>query len=236
MAVSSRARASIAAVLEKLDVAALGPVYCDHGGDEFFADRLPAVLDLGLTWAEQLLTRLPRGGASLYVGAGVAELPAMLVEVLQLERAVRASNLRPVEVEVLNAGLRAQGLPELLSCVDARALASAHDHVSLVSVLSDPETYPNASGVAYGRLHPVHLDLDALARERASIEQLVASVCGGLARPGLVTTTVEEVPWILAWAESQGLVIDSDDTLVETAIVGDPIGFVRVGTASMFGS
>lgn len=238
MAVSSRARASIQTVLRAVDVAKLADVYCDHGGDEFFADRMPVVLDLGLKWAKELLARLPRGGASVYVGAGVAELPAMIAEVVDLERNVRASNLRAPEVDVLNAALRAAGLPALLECVDAGALASTlastHDHVSMVSVLSDPETFPNVSGIAYGRLHPVHVDLAALAAERTAIEALVGNVGAALTLPGLITTTVEEVPWFLAWAERHGRAIGTDETMLDTAIVGDPIGFIRVGTPDMF--
>ena len=168
------------------------------------------------------------GGVSLYVGAGVAELPALITEVLDLGRTVRASNLRAVEVEVVNHAMAAHGLPELLVCADARELSPSHDHLNMVSVLSDPETFPMVSGIAYGRLHPVHVDVDELVRERADVEALVDGVCRGLSLPGLITTTVEEVPWLLAWAEAKGFVIEPDEAMIETAIVGDPIGFLRV--------
>lgn len=228
MALSARARAAIAAVLSSLDLQRLADVYCDHGGDAFWADRLGPVRDLGCQWAVELTKRLAPGGVSLYVGAGVAELPALITEVLDLGRTVRASNLRAVEVDVVNRALVSHGLPELLCCADARELGSAHDHLSVVSVLSDPETFPMVSGITYGRLHPVHVDVDELVRERADVDALVEAICRGMSLPGLITTTVEEVPWLLAWAEAKGLVIEPDEAMVETAIVGDPIGFLRV--------
>jgi hypothetical protein len=228
MALSARARAAIAAVLASLDLQRLADVYCEHGGAAFWADRLGPVRELGCEWARALTERLAPGGVSLYVGAGVAELPALITEVLDLGRTVRASNLRAVEVEVVNHAMAAHGLPELLVCADARELSPSHDHLNMVSVLSDPETFPMVSGIAYGRLHPVHVDVDELVRERADVEALVDGVCRGLSLPGLITTTVEEVPWLLAWAEAKGFVIEPDEAMIETAIVGDPIGFLRV--------
>ena len=64
--------------------------------------------------------------------------------------------------------------------------------------------------------------------ERNRLRALVGTLLDGLRRPGLVTTTFEEVPWLLDAATTRGLTVDADDAALETAIVGDPIGFLRV--------
>ena len=75
-----------------LDYGRLGPIYCEEGGDEFWrAHRQPA-FDQGLEWARSLGGRLS-SGTSLYVGAGVAELPALVTEVVDLGRTVRVATL-----------------------------------------------------------------------------------------------------------------------------------------------
>jgi hypothetical protein len=226
---SDRCRDLLTGVMSRLDYSALAPIYCDHGGAEFWQDRRDAVVELGLRWAEELLGRLPRRGSSLYVGAGVAELPALLCEVVDLERRVLATNLRTDEADVINAAMRAAGVPTGLAieAVDAGDRAERHDHLSLVCVLDDPETFPVLSAVTYGRLHPVHLDLQRLLAERNRLVRLVETVGRALTRPGWVTTTPEEMPWLLAWAECQGRRVEVDDVSVPTAVVGDPIGFAR---------
>ena len=133
-------------VLDRLDWQALGEIYFHWGGEEFWEDKLPQVTTLGELLAKRLLSELPRGGSSLWVGAGVAELPVLLPEVLLHDRVVVA----------------AKGL---------------------------------------------------FAR---------------LARPGLVTTSAEEVAWFLEQAEAVGATIDASEDLVETAVVGDPVGFLTV--------
>jgi hypothetical protein len=49
-----------------------------------------------------------------------------------------------------------------------------------------------------------------------------------LRRPGWITTSAEEVAWFLEQAEAVGARYEADDDLLETAVVGDPVGFVRV--------
>jgi len=53
-------------------------------------------------------------------------------------------------------------------------------------------------------------------------------VFAGLSVPGVITTTVEEVAWFLSMAADRGLTIEADEEMVPTAIVGDPLGFLRV--------
>ncbi|MFO1053663.1 MAG: hypothetical protein U1F36_15720 [Planctomycetota bacterium] len=216
-----------------LDWHLLGSVYCDTGGDAFWEEHRKPALRQGRRWAEALAERLPQGGTSLYVGAGVAELPAMLREVRSLGRRVLAGNLRVEECSILDAGLRAVGVaPNELTIlpVDARSLCAQgpFDHLSLVSILSDPERWPVSSAVGYGRMPPVLLDVDTFVRERGEILALASDLVAALRTPAWITTTAEEVPWLMHVAEVSGRSLESDDEMIETAIVGDPIGFLRL--------
>ena len=85
-------------------------IYCNEGGDAFWTVHRGPARRLGCEWADALGPRLTPGGRSLYVGAGVAELPAMLHETLDLGRTVVAANLRGEEIEILKAGMRSVGI------------------------------------------------------------------------------------------------------------------------------
>jgi len=218
--------------MDSLDYDALGEVYCDEGGVAFWEDRRPAVVELGLAWAAELAPRLAAGGRSLYVGAGVAELPALLMEACDLQRACDAVNLRARECEALDAAMRAHGLDARVrfAAQDAgEARGSGYDHLSAVSVLSDPETFPWLSGFGYGRVAPVDLDVDAFARERSRAQELVAHLFAALAPRALITTTDEEESWWLHRAAQLGVPVQNDATDLETALVGDHLCFLRIG-------
>jgi len=219
-------------VLDRLDWQALGEIYFHWGGEEFWEDKRPRVEELGELLAKRLLSELPRGGASLWVGAGVAELPVLLAEVLLHDRVVVAANLRERECAVLNAGLLA-GAPEVgLRYVagDARGVepGKTFDHLGCISVFTDPEAWPVISDVAYGRVAPVQVDVDRFLAEREEAREVAKGLFARLARPGLVTTSAEEVAWFLEQAEAVGASIDASEDLVETAVVGDPVGFLTV--------
>ena len=66
------------------------------------------------------------------------------------------------------------------------------------------------------------------ANEGDEVRQLVAVLLDAIETPCVVTTTVEEVLWFLHEAETRHLEVEADDETVETALVGDPIGFLRV--------
>jgi hypothetical protein len=230
--VSAATRDALARVVAALDFDALGAIYCDFGGTAFWAERRRPLVDLGLRWASELGRRLAPGGRSLYAGAGVAELAAMLFEQLDLGRTVTACSQRAAECAVLDRALAAAGLSLRVAVRDASEVAAevegAFDHLSLVSVLCDPETFPQVSEVAYGRMHVAQIDLATFTEEHRAISALVERVLARVQVPGLVTTTAEEVPWLLAWAERHGVRAAADDTMLETAVVGDPIGFLRL--------
>lgn len=221
-----------ARVLDALDWQALGAIYFHWGGERFWAGRRGAVVELGERLARALLPRLAPGGASLWIGAGVAELPVLLAEALAGNRTIVACNLRAQECELLNAGLAAAAaeLPLRFLAEDARAAAAGltFDHVGCISVFTDPETWPVLSDVAYGRVPPVQLDVDRFVAERAAARELAHGIWRRLRRPGLLTTSAEEVAWFLEQAAADGAVVEADDELVPTAVVGDPVGFLAV--------
>jgi hypothetical protein len=220
-----------ARVLERLDWRALGRVYFHGDGEARWQALRPRVLELGMVWARALLRRLPQKGRSLHVGAGVAELPVLLCERLLRGRDVVAVNRRARECEAIAAALQRCGLQRELSVRQADAAAAAasgsFDHLGCVSLFTDPESWPLCSAVAYGRIAPVQLDVAAFAAERDRARALAAALCGALERPAWITTSVEEVAWFLDAAAASGRPIEADDETVATAVVGDPIGFLR---------
>lgn len=225
------AAADAARVFERLDWRRLGELYFHWGGEGFWAERRPRVLELGATLAEHLVSRLPRGGTSLWVGAGVAELPVLLAEMAALGRRVVATNLRAEECEVLNAGIAAALPAGALRYVagDARSVGDGpFDHLGCISVFTDPETWPVLSDVAYGRMAPVQLPVEQFVAEREQARALAKDLLARMARPGLVTTTAEEVAWLIEAAAEVGDTVDADEELVATAVVGDPVGWLRV--------
>jgi len=218
---------TIARIFESLDYTALGAIYCHEGGDEFWVERREPCRTLGITLAEALRNRLTPEGRSLYVGAGVAELPLLAMETLDLSRTVAVYNLRADEVSLLNHACA--GLPFAFQAQDAREATGSFDHLWIVSVLNDPECFPEVGALSSGRANPVMFDPALFAVERHAVFALAAGCLEKLARPGLVTTSVEEIPWITDWCERQGLACIVEDEDYPTAIVTDPICFIRIG-------
>ena len=225
---------SVAALHRRIAAAcdwqALGEIYFHWGGEQFWAEKAPQVGELGERLARALLPKIRAAGASLWVGAGVAELPVLLAEVMLRGRDVVATNLREREVAVLNAALDkvAPELPLRYVAGDATEVAAGRsfDHLGCISVFTDPETWPVLSDVAYGRVPPVQVDVERFVAEREQARALAQKLFARLARPGLVTTSAEEVAWFLECAAAAGADYEADEELVDTAVVGDPVGFV----------
>jgi hypothetical protein len=226
------ARDAARAVLDCLDWARLGDVYFHEDGEQELRERRKAILGCGMTLAELLLPQLPKVGASLWVGAGVAELPVLLAEAMRGGRRVVAANLRAEECAILNKALviAAPHVALRYEAVDARVAApeATFDHLGCVSLFTDPESWPLLSDVAYGRIAPVQIDVEQFVAERDSARELATTLFARLRRPGLVTTTAEEVSWFLEQADAVGAEIEAGEELVEAAIVGDPIGVLRI--------
>jgi len=220
-------RQAIAGIFERQDYAALGAIYCYDGGDEFWQEKRGPCQRLGIELAEVLLGRLRPGGRSLYVGAGVAEIPMLAMETMELDRTVAAYNLRQEEVILLNQACKS--FPFEYRCGDAGTAEGTFDHVWIVSVLNDPEQFPELSALSYGKANPVVFDPAAFSREREIVRGITAACLNKLGRPGLVTTSVEEIPWIAQWCTGHNISCVVEDKDYPTAIVEDPVCFIRVG-------
>ena len=218
---------AIARTFDALDYAALGPIYCHEGGNAFWEERRGPCQVLGIKLAGVLQDRLPPNGRSLYVGAGVTELPMLAMETLDLHRTVEAYNLRADEVSLLNHACA--GLPFEFRAKDAREAAGTFDHLWIVSVLNDPECFPELGALSSARANPVTFDPAAFAVERQAVFALAAGCLEKVARPGLVTISVEEIPWITDWCDRQGIPCVVEDEDYPTAIVEDPVCFIRIG-------
>lgn len=218
---------NIAHIFSKLDYPALGKIYCDEGGEEFWQDRRGPCQQLGIRIAAHLEQNLPSKGRSLYVGAGVAELPMLMVETADLNRSVEPYNLRNDEVVILNKACT--DLPLTFQATNALQAQGRFDHIWMVSILNDPECYPEASALSYGRATPPTFDADAFKNEQRTLRKLVDSCLSKLTLPGLVTTSVEEIPWITTWCLEKGVPFAIDRKTFPTAIVGDPVCFITLG-------
>jgi hypothetical protein len=225
---SRSTKAAIATVLSRLNYKTLGRVYCHEGGDEFWQAKRKPCQRLGMKLAEALLKQLPRHGKSLYVGAGVAELPALLAEALECRREVEPYNLRRSEVAVLNRACRS--LPVKFRARDAASAKGPVDHLWIVSVLNDPERFPHLAPLSYGRADPVTFEPIPFMRERRMVQSIVNQCLPKLSLPGLVTTSTEEVVWIADWCHRKGIPYRVERKQFPTALVGDPICFIHVGT------
>jgi len=220
-------RRLVTEVYGRLDYGALGPVYCYEGGDEFWRAKRGLCNRLGSRVAVVLRRKLGRGGRSLYVGAGVAELPPLIMETVEMGRTVEPYNLRRAEVAALNRACHS--IPLTFHAADAASAKGRFDHLWMASVLNDPERFPHLSPLSYGRGNPLTLDPLKYDTERRIVRALVARCMGKLARPGFVTTTTEEVIWIAEWCHRHQVPYRVGKRHYSTALVGDPICFIQIG-------
>lgn len=224
---SGSTRRAIASVFDHLDYKRLESIYCYEGGDKFWRVKRGSCQRLGSKVSEILATKLPSSGRSLYVGAGVTELPALVAEVLELRRQVEPYNLRRLEVTVLNRACRGLGLT--FRNHDAASARGSFDHLWIVSVLNDPERFPHLSPLSYGRADPVTFDPARFQTERRIVQSIVDRCLAKLCLPGLVTTSTEEVIWVADWCHRHKIPYRVERKQYPTALVGDPICFITIG-------
>lgn len=215
-------------IFDRLDYKKLGPVYCYEGGDEFWRAKRKPCERLGIHISQALLKRLRHGGRSLYVGAGVAELPCLLAETIELHRHVEPYNLRRSEVTVLNRACR--GTTVKFHALTAEKAKRTFDHLWIVSVLNDPERFPDLSPLSYGNLDPVTFNPTRFERQRRIVRSIVDRCMPKLSLPGWVTTSTEEVVWIADWCHRHTIPYHVERKQYPTALVGDPICFIWVGS------
>lgn len=227
---SGSTRQTIAEVFTHLDYKHLESVYCYEGGDEFWRAKREPCRKFGSKVAETLVQMLPYGGRSLYIGAGLAELPVLIAEAIDRERHVEPYNLRRSEVVVLNRAC--QKLSVRFLARDASSARGRFDHLWMVSVLNDPERFPHLSPLSYGRADPVTFNPIAFQKERQIVQTIVNRCLPKLTIPGLVTTSTEEVVWIADWCHRHRVPYQVSRKSYPTALVGDPICFIKIGRES----
>jgi len=224
---SKRTTQQIRQIYQALDYKSLGPIYCDEGGDAFWKDRRGPCQKMGITIAKALKTWLPPEGRSLYVGAGVPEIPVLLMERLELNRSVCPYNLRQAEVDILNQAGEGSGMS--FCCGSAESATGTFDHLWIVSVLNDPEEFPNLSVLfSYGRADPLAFDTSAFSIERETGIRLFANCMAKLSKPGLLTISVEEIPWVEHWCDIHHRPYHIEEATYPTALVGDPACFIQI--------
>jgi hypothetical protein len=226
---SQQTRRLIARVFQRLDYQGLGKIYCDEGGHAFWRARREPCQRVGIALGKVFLSRLASGGRSLYVGAGVAELPMLIMERLELGREIAAFNLRRTETEILNRACRQCGIPIVIRAEDAASASGRFDHLWMVSVLNDPERFPELAALSYGVANPATFDPRAFLRERRAVRALADTCLKKLRLPSLVTTSVEEIPWITDWCTRRKISYVVEEKDYPTAIVEDPVCFIRIG-------
>jgi hypothetical protein len=227
ISIHNSTRRLIADVFDRLDYKRLEPVYCYEGGDEFWRAKRKPCERLGINLSQALLKKLPRGGRSLYVGAGVAELPCLLAESMDHQRTVEPYNLRRSEVAALNRAC--SGLPVKFLSRDAASARGRFDHLWIVSVLNDPERFPDLSPLSYGNANPVTFNPGKFEQQRRIVQSIVDQCMPKLGLPGLVTTSTEEVVWIADWCHRHRIPYRVERKQYPTALVGDPICLIKVG-------
>jgi hypothetical protein len=237
---------AIAGLQDELDWERLGRAYCAGDGTTFFdAELRERWLDTGLRIADELSRHLTHGsGRSVYIGAALAEIPLMLVEQLVLGREVTWVNLPCDEIAELERVVRLVGERSgvALPVPSTKPLESlprgAFDHVWLVSVLTDPDHFPALHDELYER-HGTDLATGrgSLNEDRERAERLVRAALGSARTGALISTSVDELDlWATAARGEPALEPVRGTSAAEadllTAIVGDPLAWLRVGAAS----
>ena len=157
---------SITRIFDALDYAALGAIYCHEGGDAFWEERRGPCQELGIRLAEVLRGRLRPNGRSLYVGAGVAELPMLAMETMDLQRTV--AGIRPGYTFDVAAQ---RSVPEALICfLDATDFEGAVRNA--VSLGGDADTMACIAGAIAEAHWGVPDAIAAEARKRLPAELL----------------------------------------------------------------
>jgi hypothetical protein len=115
---------------------------------------------------------------------------------------------------------------------DAGQAKGRFDHLWIVSVLNDPERFPHVAPLSYGRADPVTFNPTLFQKERKIVQSIVDRCMPKLSLPGLVTTSTEEVIWIADWCHRKKIPYLVERRHYPTALVGDPVCFIKIGVRS----
>ncbi len=223
----ARFAAAYAEFESELDWAALERLYVEGPSQGFFGpEQVAAQRDAALLFAADFAEELKPGGASLYVGVGVAELPLLLFERLVMDRRVQAVTLAGAEAsELERARLAVQERIGIeLPKIETRALAELEhvecDHLWFVSVVSDPLAFPALHRKLYGLAAP---KAKPLVADTAKAEELIAEALRRMVERSLVHTTDEEYEIMAVQAGRRGRELAPGSSARYSAIVGDPV-------------
>jgi len=228
--------AAIGALVTELDWELLGRSYCEGDGSGFFDEGLrKRILDTGMRFANDVNKAL--GGArgrSLYLGAEIAELPLILAEHLVLGRRVEWLNIECVQTTELARAIRSVGgrigveLPVPRAGGLAQVEPGSCDHLWMVSVLTDPDSFPALHDLLYERKSgPLATGRGSLVDERPRAEALVEEWLERAAPSCVLCTTDEERSVVEPLVARRGWTLEFPEGGRLTAIVGDR---VRIGS------
>ncbi|QDU68008.1 hypothetical protein [Engelhardtia mirabilis] len=233
-AAAERFGAALVEIESELNWKLLGRAYCEDGGDDFFGEeQREAQRDAALRFAADVVERLSASptGASLYIGAGIAEIAPILAETLLVGRAVTVVSLDGPETRELNRALAAVearlgvSLPRWSTQPLVRLETIGFDHLWLVSVLTDPEAFPALHDMLYERGRPKRRALDI---EAGMALGLVDAALRRIKTPTLVHTTSEESGLLADACHNAGMhvVLAREGRL--SPIVGDVVRHGRI--------
>ncbi len=239
-------RAAATAALDALDPVAIGRAYFEDPRGRFTPRQMRRFLDAGLEAAHVLAAarrtaRIPaRSGTTLLVGIGIAEIPVALAEA-RLGRRVLGWTKRGGEAAALGAALRAgtrvlcgcgrhASAPRVLAADAGRApLPRGVSHLSLVSVVNDPEEFPALHDFYYHRAEPRTFSGRRFDADRRRARDLVARCLGALAPRALVTASDDAFPWIEEWAAAAGAGVEILEPRWSAPATTDPVRLLVVG-------
>jgi hypothetical protein len=228
--------AALSAIDAELDWKLLGRSYCEGDGSEFFDAALrERIQDTGMRLAEDIGRALGDApGRSLYLGAEIAELPLILAEHLVLGRQVEWLNIECVQTSELARALGAVStrLSVQLPVPRVRGLAEIEpascDHLWMVSVLTDPDSFPALHDTLYERAGgPLATRRGSLADDRRRAEALVEALLERAALRCVLSTSDEERGVVEPLVARRGWTLEFARGGRLSAIVGDR---VRIGS------
>ena len=227
--------AALGALQDELDWALLGRCACEGDGSDFYdAGLRERILETGLRFAEDIGRALDeRQGRSLYLGAELAELPLILAEHLVLGRRVEWLNLECAQTSELARALRAVGSRLALELPVPRAdpigalEPGSCDHLWMVSVLTDPDSFPALHDALYERAQgPLATGRGSLADDRRRADMLVEALLDRAAPQCVLATSDEERSVVEPLVARRGWRLEFAHGGRLSAVVGDR---VRIG-------
>ena len=228
--------AALGALGDELDWELLGRSYCEGDGSDFFDEAFRArILETGMRFAEDIGRALGEArGRSLYLGAEIAELPLILAEHLVLGRRVEWLNIDCAQTTELVRAIRAVSARVAVDLPVPR-VGGLHeiepgscDHLWMVSVLTDPDSFPALHDTLYERAGgPLATGRGSLADDRRRADELVEVLLECAAPRCVLSTSDEERSVIEPLVARRGWVLEFARGGRLSSIVGDR---VRIGS------